>query len=158
VGDEGSGYAIGLEGLRRMAQAMDGRGPQTVLPDRLFLQLGLGAMDDVVTWVASASKGDVAALAPVVIAAASEGDTEAGTVVDRAAHALERHVRALLERLGPWSRPPVIALSGGLLRAGRPLRAPVERLLTRHLVSVLDRDLDPAMGAARLGSGRGGSV
>jgi glucosamine kinase len=155
IGDEGSGYAIGLEGLQLMAQAMDGRGPQTTLPDRIFRHLRLGAMDDVVTWVASASKGEVAALAPVVVAAAAEGDTVAGKVVDRAVQALERHIRALLERLGPWSRPPTIALAGGLLRPGRPLRESLERLLVRHLVSVLGRDLDPALGAAKLGSMRG---
>jgi len=155
IGDEGSAYAIGIEGLRGMAQAVDGRGEQTMLGDRIFQHLRLGAMDDVVTWVTSASKGEVAALAPVVVAAADEGDVVAGKVVDRAVRALERHIGALLERLGPWSRPPTIALSGGLLRVGRPLRGPLERLLTRHLVSVLERDLDAALGAAKLGSLRG---
>lgn len=159
LGDEGSGYAMGREALRRAARAVDGRGAKTALVDDILLALGLASMDDVVTWRATASKRDVAALAPVVTAAATGGDTIAREIQGKAVEDLERHILAILEKLGPWSKAPTVALAGGLLRPGRALRDPLIRSLSRQLLTVLGRDLDPTMGAAKLGLGlgRGGS-
>jgi len=155
MGDEGSAYAMGREALRRAARAVDGRGPKTALVDDILLELGAASMDDVVTWRTSASKGDVAALAPLVTAAATAGDTIAREIQGVAVEDLERHVLAILEKLGPWSKAPTVALTGGLLRPGRALRDPLIRALSRQLLTVLGRDLDPAVGAAKLGLGIG---
>jgi N-acetylglucosamine kinase-like BadF-type ATPase len=40
-GDEGSGYAIGLAALRAVTQAVDGRGPSTILTDRVLEHLSV---------------------------------------------------------------------------------------------------------------------
>jgi N-acetylglucosamine kinase-like BadF-type ATPase len=109
----------------------------------------------VVTWRTSASKGEVAALAPLVTAAAAAGDTIAREIQGTAVEDLERHVLAILEQLGPWSKAPTVALTGGLLRPGRALRDPLIRTLSRQFLTVLGRDLDPAVGAAKLGLGIG---
>jgi N-acetylglucosamine kinase-like BadF-type ATPase len=155
IGDEGSAYAMGREALRRAARAVDGRGSTTALVDDILLELGAASMDDVVTWRTSASKGEVAALAPLVTAAAAAGDTIAREIQGTAVEDLERHVLAILEQLGPWSKAPTVALTGGLLRPGRALRDPLIRTLSRQFLTVLGRDLDPAVGAAKLGLGIG---
>jgi glucosamine kinase len=159
IGDEGSAYAMGREALRRAARAVDGRGSKTTLVDDILLELGVSSMDDVVTWRATASKGEVAALAPLVTAAAAAGDMIAREIQGKAVEDLERHVVAVLEKLGPWSKAPTVALAGGLLRPGGALRDPLIRSLSRQLLTVFGRDLDPALGAAKLGLGlgRGGS-
>jgi len=153
IGDEGSGYAIGLDALRRVVRMVDGRAPQTVLVDGVLGLLGLASVDDIVTWLGEATKGDVASLAPVVARARANGDAVAGEILVQAIEDLERHILAILENLGPWSRPPRVALAGGLLRPGRALREPLVRTLARQRLTVLDRELDAAMGAARLGMG-----
>ena len=150
LGDEGSGWAVGLEGLRRVMRAADGRDPATTLAERILERVGLAAAEDLVGWVAAARRPEVAALAPVVAEAASEGDAVAADVLVEAAEALEAHVAALLEELGPWAHPPTLALAGGLLQPGGPLRAAVEGRAAARRLPLLGRTPDAALGAARM--------
>ena len=150
LGDEGSGFAIGSEGLRCVARQADGRAPGSGLRSAVLGFLGKATAQELLPWAAAASKGDVAALAPVVAAAAEEGDPTAQEILAAAVRDLEAHVVALLEQLGPWRQPPPVALTGGLIRPGRALRRPLEAALRRHGLTSLGRPLDPAMGAARL--------
>lgn len=153
IGDEGSGYAVGLEALRRITRQVDGRAPRTRLQVAVLDFLGFTGADDLVYWAAGATKAQVAGLAPVVAAAARAGDAAASEILSQAVADLEGHVLAILENLGPWEEPPVVALGGGLLGPGRPLRAPLEQALARHRVAVLQRSPDPAAGAARMALG-----
>lgn len=82
IGDEGSGAWLGLEGLRAAARARDGRGPATVLAS-----LGHAI-------VAMPSAAELAEVAPAVLAAASDGDAVAGTILDAGVDALARTARA----------------------------------------------------------------
>jgi N-acetylglucosamine kinase-like BadF-type ATPase len=150
IGDEGSGYAIGVEALRRVARDADGRGPATNLRTIILTHLGLDVVDDLVPWSATVPRAQVAALALLVVAAAAGGDAAAREILDHAVEELERHVLAILENLGPWASAPTVALAGGLLRPGRAVRSSLEAALARDRVRLLDRELDPAMGAGRL--------
>ncbi len=150
IGDEGSGYAIGLEALRRVARNADGRAPETNLRNVFLDVMGINTVERLVQWAGDADKGDIAALAPVVVEAAGEGDPVAGEILVTAVEELEGHVITILARLGPWREPPRIALSGGLLRPGLPLRRQMERVLARHGVQPLERQPDAGLGAARL--------
>jgi glucosamine kinase len=154
LGDEGSGYAIGVEAMRRIARSVDGRGRDTDLARRVLARLGLTDPQELITWASTASRAAIAALVPEVQDAAASGDAVAGEILVRAVEELEGHVRTLLETLGPWQRPPMVALGGGLLDPSGPLRRPLERVLrSQHHVALLERELDPAMGAARLARG-----
>lgn len=150
IGDEGSGYAIGREALRAVARQADGRAPRTRLRVAVLDALELPDPDALVPWASGASKAEVAALAPVVAAAAGAGDGEAAAILRNAVDDLEGHVLAILENLGPWTQPPDVALAGGLLRPGRALREPLVEALGRHRLHVVERELDPARGAAEL--------
>lgn len=150
IGDEGSGYAIGVEALRQVARDADGRRRATGLRDAILAHLDLSGVDDLVPWSAGAQRGEVAALTPVVAAVAAAGDAVAREILDRAVEELERHVLAMVEKLGPWETAPAVALAGGLLGPGGALRPSLEAALTRDRVRLLERELDPAMGAGRL--------
>ena len=149
LGDEGSGYAIGVDALKRVARSHDGRARPTALTGRLLTRLGLAAPDELITWAASAPRPAIAALVPEVEAAAAEGDMAAGEILSKAVEDLEGHVLTVLQTLGPWQGFPTVALGGGLLQKGGPLRPPVEHLLQLHNLPFLGRDLDPARGAAQ---------
>lgn len=150
IGDEGSGYAIGVEALRRVARHADGRASATALSALIREHLGLDRVEELPGWAAGASRAQIAELAPLATGAAAGGDAVAAQVVSDAIEALHGHVVAILERMGPWSRPPEVALAGGLIGPGGALREALEATLSTGRIRVTTRDPDAARGAARL--------
>lgn len=148
LGDEGSGYEIGLRALRAIARAADGRGEATELLPRFIADLQLVGPEDLIAWAATADKTAIAALAPTVCEQAAGGDAVAGAIVGEAASSLAGHVDALLARLGPWSVPPRLALAGGLLSVDRPLREPALAALAERDCRVIEAKIEPVRGAA----------
>ena len=153
LGDEGSGYAIGLESLRRVARTADGRGVETQLLEAILDHLGLASAEELITWTSQAEKARVAALVPVVLESSRRGDAVAGEILVKAVEELVGHVLTILANLGPWSFPPQVALAGGLLRQGSMLRRAVEVALSEHHLKVIPGDPDAALGAARRARG-----
>lgn len=158
LGDEGSAYDIGLRALRAATWATDGRGPATKLVDALLSHLGMDETEDLRAWASGAGKSGIAALAPLVWALARKGDDVAAEIVDGAVTALVAHAATLLRRLGPWTSPARLALMGGLLEPGGPLREAVVADLAHRGCEPLEQAVDPAAGAVgiairQLGSG-----
>ena len=149
MGDEGSGYWMGTEALRNVARAEDGRGTPTMLRASILGSLGFRDPTELVVWVGSASKSDIAALVPDIVGAASAGDASAAQVLELAVEILAGHLTAVVEQSEPWSEQPRLALGGGLLREGGPLRGALMSAISSHHVSVIEQELDPPMGAAR---------
>ncbi len=151
LGDEGSGYWIGLEGLRHVARAEDGRAPPTSMRQRLLTRCGASSVDELVAWVERASKADVAALAPIVAECADAEDAGAAGVVDRAVGELRDLLRAALDGLerGDGGGPDVV-LWGGLVAERGPLAKRMTAALGSMGVTAHERPIDPPMGAARL--------
>jgi len=152
LGDEGSGYALGLAALRAAARAHDGRGPATPLVGAVLRATGAPAPEDLIAWSAAASKAEIAALAPTTLDAARQGDPVALELLRAAAAELATHVAALHRRLGPWTEPPPLALAGRLLEPGSPLReATLEAIAALGIPArALDTTPDGARGAAAL--------
>jgi glucosamine kinase len=150
IGDEGSGYAIGIEALRRVTRDADGRAMATDLRSGVLDRLGLDRVDDLVSWIHGAERAEVASLTPLVVETARRGDGVAEEILERAVEELEGHVLTIMETLAPWLTPPSLALGGGLLHPGGPLRDRMEEALAKHRLRPLARKLDPALGAARL--------
>jgi N-acetylglucosamine kinase-like BadF-type ATPase len=153
LGDEGSGHWLGMQGLRLVTRAEDGRAPATALRSATLTALGLDAVGELVAWVESASKAEIAALAPIVVGIAGRGDEGAQRIVDAGVAALRGHVEAVLVAMGMQraARPALdVILWGGLLAGPGPLRGRVETAFAELGVNVVARDLDPPRGAARL--------
>lgn len=149
LGDEGSGYRLGLEGIRAAVRSAEGRAPPTTLTPRLFAALGSDSPGDVFEWSKEAEKSDVAALAPGVLAAAEGGDRAAREIVARAVVGLVRHARALVDALELAAAPPV-ALVGGLVEPGGRMRARVEAALGEEGFQVLPARVSPVRGAVKI--------
>lgn len=151
LGDEGSGWWLGIEGLRAALRARDGRGPDTVLAETLPTSLGYPESAALVHHLWDLPKAEVAALAPLVVAAADEGDAAADEIVVRAVDELVAHLEALRAQWPDDAPPPPAACLGGLIVPGGPLR-------TRLMARCVELDLAPrqsppdgARGAAMLG-------
>jgi N-acetylglucosamine kinase-like BadF-type ATPase len=149
LGDEGSGWWLGLHGLRAVARAVDGRGPATTLRGALLETLGLEDPDAMIRWVDSASKGEVAALAPVVLRAANGGDAAARRLADEAARELAAAADAARRALEPWPDPPSVAGVGGLIAPDGLLRDRLATALGSIALHFDPREVVPARGAAR---------
>ncbi len=124
LGDEGSGGWLGLEGLRAVVRAADGRGPATVLTDRLLRELNLSDARDLIPWLYRVDEPRtpaIARLAGHVLDAAEAGDAVARSLVARAADELAQAANAVIRALN--MRHPAIAFAGGLLSADNPLSA-----------------------------------
>lgn len=150
LGDEGSGYAIGLGALGAVARAEDGRAAPTAMRQRILETLGLKDVDALIPWAAFASKGDVASLVPCVAQAAAAGDGAAHALLDDAVDELVRHVVAVLDRAAVGHDRARLALWGGLIGRGGTLRDRLVAALASQPVRLVENEPDPAMGAALL--------
>lgn len=146
LGDEGSGYWIAMKALRALVRAHDGRGPRTRLSE-LLIQAGVDRPESLISWVAGARKGEVASLTPEVVRFANGGDPVARSIIEEAVSALAGHVRSVLEE-EPGRLP--VALVGGLIDPGRPLRARMSEELSEMNLRVQDGAVLAERGAAQL--------
>lgn len=109
----GSGYDIGRDALSAALRAYDGRGRETALSDRLTEALG-EQVPAAIPRIYAGGKPFIAALAPVVFAAAEDGDAIASAILDRNAD----HLAALLKTAHGWLNAPMpVQLGGSLLTA-----------------------------------------
>lgn len=152
MGDEGSGYHIGVLALRAIATATDRRAPPTALTATVLDHLGLARPRDLPAWAESATKADIAALAPLAIRTSRSGDAAAQTIVRRALDALGDQLSAAIRQLFPSAsdNPPPVALTGGLIAPEGPLRDDLEHLVASAGGRLLPRAVTPERGAARL--------
>ena len=152
IGDEGSGAWIGRRALSVVAAAADGREPETALTGAILTALELNETPQLIPWAASATPAMLATLAPVVLTIAAGGDQRANSIVSLAVEELALHVRALARRLFTDERASVpVALSGGLLGPGSPLRKRLEHRLKSAVpgAHVHASEIDAARGAVR---------
>lgn len=151
VGDEGSGYDMGRQGLQAALRAIDGRGQKTILLE-LFLKLwNLDSADDLLGQIyPDDSKARIAGLSTHVLRAAREGDEVARTIVQRAADELALAVKAVSDTLGFAQIPVPLALGGGILLHEPDFRRQVLNRIGHYLaigqVLVVEQ---PALSAAR---------
>jgi N-acetylglucosamine kinase-like BadF-type ATPase len=119
LGDEGSGYAIGREGLNAVTKHLDGRIRPTALTKMVSQKFGLTTQEQIITAVYT-EQFDVATVAPLVIQAVTQRDIECERILNKATFELSEHVRALLLKIESAARSrarekiPLVFI-GGLL-------------------------------------------
>ncbi len=155
VGDEGSAVWCGLEALRAVAHAVDGRGMPTRLVDLLFQELGVGEFADVLPQLYGRPHPApaIAAATRALAVASAEGDAAANGILQRGATALARAAAVVAMTLGLPGGP--VYLSGGAFESVQLL----QRLVRLELLGALPQATveltreEPAMGAARMAMG-----
>lgn len=163
LGDEGSGHWLGLEALRAVARAHDGRNSPTALTEAVLAWLGVDAPEELLrrVHVGGLTRGEIAAFAPTVLRIASAGDAVAQDLTARGAHALAQCVRvvrdALFDPAENMGRPVATVLVGGLTR-DEAYRRDLERAVARVAprTRVVEPRLPPVLGAARVALERAG--
>lgn len=149
MGDEGSGYALGMVALRAVVRIADGRDARrTALTQSVLSRLRVHEPIDLIGWLYSdpPRTRDVAQLAPIVFSTAESGDVVASQIIEDAAHELVLMVQAVMHQLN--MNTPEIAFAGGLLSADNKLSRRLCELLV--LPGIPKPKYAPVIGAALL--------
>ncbi len=147
LGDEGSGFWLGREGLLAGLRALENRGRDTVLSRLLETEEPEEARSRVLE-LARGAPSAVAELAPRVIEAARDGDEVARTLVEDATGELALTCASVSKR-GRFGENPEVRTSGGLFRSRffyELFRAKTLRAVEGARVAPSERP--PAYGAA----------
>jgi N-acetylglucosamine kinase-like BadF-type ATPase len=129
LGDEGSGYWLGLHGLKAALGYRDASGPPTVLLDAALVEYELEAIEDLpgLFYGKPLTKDEVARFAVRVEQAAVGGDEVARVLFEQAGRDLAVQIRAVADSLALASEPFVVALVGSVLHGSAILRRELER-------------------------------
>ncbi|MGO8788489.1 MAG: N-acetylglucosamine kinase [Terriglobia bacterium] len=127
--DRGSGYDLGRKAVAAALEAGDGRGPHTILEDTICRHLNLRDITEIVS--RQLEQQQVAALFPLVMEAARDGDLVARHLCDEAARDLANLAVALLTRAG-WTRESMhVVTTGGVFQSSSLIRRAFTRQLRR---------------------------
>lgn len=146
LGDEGSGYDIGLAALRKVARMSDGREePDHMLINAILLRFGASSARDLIRAVETGDRrSSVAGAAKVVSQLAGQGCACAVELLENAAEEIARAVAAACRRDGGTEPIPLI-LSGGLVENGRPMFSLVAQAIPKYVGRISEvRPVSPA--------------
>ncbi|MBJ8109523.1 ATPase [Bacillus cereus group sp. N6] len=115
LGDEGSGYWIALQGLKRMANQFDQGVPLCPLSLRIQEEFQLLTSSHIKRLVYSFSKDKVAAITPFIIEEARNGNDDAHEIMVQAATELTRITVNIYNKM-QFDLSTSIAVSGSILR------------------------------------------
>jgi len=133
LGDEGSGYDIGRKALIAALRSEDGRGPATILAERIKKVFMLDTMNDMINLVygnpAPLERAEIAGLTPLVLDAARDGDGIAREILRVAGRELGLLAAAVLRGL-QWEEHVTVPVagSGSVFAAGALLHLPMEQV------------------------------
>ncbi len=155
LGDPGSGYWLGRQALKAVVKEADGRGKPTSLTPAMAAHFGLDSIHGSKEKLYEKTRGQgsvlrIAALAPVVIAAAENGDEVAGEIVRSGCSELANMALAVARKLGFETEPVAISAIGGVAGSGRFFTSALETALAAILpdASLQPPLLPPVLGAA----------
>jgi glucosamine kinase len=143
LGDEGSGYWLGVESIKAALRDREDSGPETALSDAAVEFFGVGSVEALAARVYSQplSKSEIAAFARETAKHAERGDVVALALYERGAGQLGQQIAAVIRRTGLAGSFPV-GLIGSAFKAGgvfvEPLTRAVRELAPDAQVSVVE--------------------
>src|SRR6058998_70792 len=150
LGDAGGGYSLSIQALRLVLREHDLHQSEMQFPAKILHALSLNNFDELVRWVQTADKMDIAMLAPVVFEAATEGDARMMEIIEEGARVLCEYTEAVASGLHLLA--PKVALIGGLFYRDSIYTHAFRRRLKKNLpdarVAIAERA--PELGAAWL--------
>ncbi len=155
LGDEGSAFHIGVEGIRAAAKSHDGSLPPTSLAERALSFFHIRRMEELIQvfHLKDLSKEEVAAFSTEVMEAASNGDEVAVSIVNSECAALKAMVKTLQTKLS--LKIPRLALLGGVFEGSEWFRKKLVEELGNdfEIVRPLHRAVTGAFMLALISSG-----
>ncbi len=143
LGDEGSGYWLGVQSIRAALRHREGSGPETALGDAIVEFFSAPSVEALAARVYAKplTKGEIAAFATETGRLAAQGDAIARELYARGARELAEQIAAVIRRTGLTGEFPV-GLIGSAFKAGavfvEPLTAAVHEHAPQARVAVVE--------------------
>lgn len=117
IGDEGSGYDIGIKALKRIMRSFDGREKPTLLTPMVLNFLNLESPESLINYVyrSGAGKNDIARLARIVDDAFQSGDMAAEEILKESAYELFMCAVPVINKLGFAKEQVSLVVNGSVL-------------------------------------------
>src|SRR6266436_6642120 len=158
LGDAGGGYSVSIQALRLILREHDLRRGAIEFTAKILHALSLNNLDELVRWVQTADKMEIAMLAPVVFEGATEGDARMMEIIEEGARVLCEYTESVASALHLLA--PKVALIGGLFSRDSIYTHAFRRRLKKNLpdarVAIAERA--PELGAAWLAAEAGDHV
>lgn len=153
LGDEGSGYWLGLQSIKAALRDRERSGPETALSEAAIAHFGVDSVEALAALVYAKplTKGEIAAFAIETARLADAGDAVARGLYGEGARLLSEQILAVIDQTGLQGEFPV-GLIGSAYRAGpvfvAPLAEAVHARAPEARVAVVD--LPPVAGSLLL--------
>ncbi len=130
LGDEGSGYWLGLQSIKAALRDRDTSGPPTAITDALLEFFGAPSVEAFAPTVYSKplTKSEIAAFAVETARLAAQGDAVARELFQAGAHELGQQIAAVIAQTGLEGEFPV-GLIGSAYKAGAVFLDPLTRAI-----------------------------
>lgn len=154
VGDEGSGYSIGKAAMTHVLKSYDARENPSGISTAILTEMSFADVDELINWVYSSrfSVAQTAALTPLIMRLAEEGDHQGKKIIHCACQELVDMAFTVIKKLDLQSAEFSLVLSGGVLK-----NAIVHRQLIKQLagtcpgLQVIDLSYPPICAGLRYG-------
>jgi N-acetylglucosamine kinase-like BadF-type ATPase len=147
IGDEGSGYVLGRQGLIAASKDYDRRGEKTILTELLKTKFGISNSQELITAVYK-DNFDLASAAPLVIDAASDGDQVCLGIVMEQINELLAHIKSMHRLID--EKEMRLSFIGGLITTDNYYANSFKELIEKNYPDVIvsEPELSPDLGAA----------
>ena len=148
LGDEGSGYFIAVEAIKKMVNDKDNGQDLSYLSKKILEALKLKDIKAMIKFVYSSNKGEIASLVPVIVDAAESGDESAIRILKESGVHLAKVTYKTYKLMG-LSEEITIAIKGSILtKIGLVKESFINKL--SNLIGeykIVDEDISSAKGA-----------
>ncbi|MBC2399233.1 N-acetylglucosamine kinase [Clostridium tetanomorphum] len=147
LGDEGSGYKIAIEAIKRMIYEEDNSLEKSVLSKAIMEKLKISSVSQITDFVYSSTKDDISSLTPIVSKLGEEGDKIAKEILLEEGIALAKSTENVYKKLKFDGCS--IGLVGGVIKKSIIVRQAFEEYLKEHIGvnAFVDEEVSPAKGA-----------
>ncbi|SIS39982.1 N-acetylglucosamine kinase [Salimicrobium flavidum] len=155
-GDEGSGYEIGREVLRRVAKERDGRAASSLLSQIVLEETGVSRPEELIDYYYQAEdqKREIAALAKPVLR--HEHLPEVQEILKETVHELALHIHSLHNKMMHEDRDTPVFTAGAIFAHSSFVKEEFKTYIeSNHLGRIRKAYSSPSSGAAKLTERRG---
>ena len=154
LGDEGSGYEIGIKALRALMRAYDGRGESTLLSKTVLEDLNIKNISELIKWAYSDYflKVRVAAIAKTVCKTAEMGDKISKKILKEEADEAIISVKTVVDKLGLADKEFDLVFVGNVFKCEKYFKSVLMRKLKSKFTKINFKSLTkkPVEGAIKL--------
>jgi len=157
LGDEGSGYAVGIKALRALMKAYDGRGESTLLFKTILEDLNIKNVSELIRWayIDSFSKDKIAAIAKTVCRTAEMGDRISIKILEEEAMEAVNSVTVVANKLNIADKKFDLVFVGNLFKCEKYFKSVLMKKLKSKFTQINFMPLTekPVEGAIKLALG-----